>query len=294
MKPSTGRHVDGRGARIHVRSWGDASAPPLVLLHGWMDCSAAFQFVVDALARPWHVLALDWRGHGLSAHAPDGIYTYFDHLADLDCVLDAIAPDGRLRIAGHSLGGNMASLYAAARPERVEAIALIDSFGLRARTSADRPQHFAHWLAELRRPNAWRPSDDFEGIVKRVRELSPRATEARVRFIAEHWSERLPDGRWRLRADPRLRRPNAELQRLDDMLAIWGAIEAPVLWIQARQTENLARHHIDAAAHAERRAAVKRLRFEQVEDCGHMVHWDQPEALARLLEGFFVEPGGAA
>ena len=66
MKASRSEFLDIRGLRYHVRTWGNASAPKLFLLHGWMDVSASFQFVVDELRRDWHVIAPDWRGFGLS------------------------------------------------------------------------------------------------------------------------------------------------------------------------------------------------------------------------------------
>ncbi len=67
MKTSQSLYVTVRGLRYHIRSWGPDSAPPVVFLHGWMDASASFQFVVDALQRDWRIVAPDWRGEGLTA-----------------------------------------------------------------------------------------------------------------------------------------------------------------------------------------------------------------------------------
>ena len=71
MKPSQSHILQIRGLRYHMRTWGDPRDPKLVLLHGWMDVSASFQFLVDALRRDWYVIAPDWRGFGrLRAHHP--------------------------------------------------------------------------------------------------------------------------------------------------------------------------------------------------------------------------------
>jgi len=79
------------------------------MLHGWMDSSITFQFLVDAFRKEWHVIALDWRG-GDSSRAPDG-YWYPD-LADLEAVLNHYSPDEPAYLLGHSLGGNVACHYA--------------------------------------------------------------------------------------------------------------------------------------------------------------------------------------
>lgn len=82
MKESRSQFVPIRGLRYHIRTWGDPHSPKLFLLHGWMDVSASFQFLVDALRREWCVFAPDWRGFGLTEWPQDG-YWFADYLADL-------------------------------------------------------------------------------------------------------------------------------------------------------------------------------------------------------------------
>src|SRR3954454_866662 len=87
MKPSQSEFIIIRGLRYHVRTWGDARRPTLFMLHGWMDVSASFQFLVDALGADWHVIAPDWRGFGLSDRSRDGVYWFPDYFADLEALL---------------------------------------------------------------------------------------------------------------------------------------------------------------------------------------------------------------
>ena len=94
-----------RGWRYHVHVWGDArlvrpGRPPLVLLHGWMDVGASFQFLVDALhaaeGRLGHdrfIIAPDWRGYGLTEWSKADSYWSLDLVADLDAILDTAPPD---------------------------------------------------------------------------------------------------------------------------------------------------------------------------------------------------------
>ncbi len=109
MKPSTSHFLPVRGLRYHVRTWGRPEAPLLVVLHGWMDVSASFQFLVDALQGDWHVVAPDWRGFGLTDWAADG-YWFADYLADLDVLLDHWSPGRPATVLGHSMGGNVLGL----------------------------------------------------------------------------------------------------------------------------------------------------------------------------------------
>src|SRR5689334_20097331 len=103
MRESQSRFLTIRGLRYHVRTWGNENAPKLVMLHGWMDVSASFQFLVDALEKDWHVLAPDWRGYGLSEWPQDG-YWFHDYIGDLDALVREISPDAPVDLVGHSLG----------------------------------------------------------------------------------------------------------------------------------------------------------------------------------------------
>ena len=102
-RPGRSQFVSLRGLQYHLHTWGDAALatperPPLVLLHGWMDVGASFQFVVDALAAAdgferW-VIAPDWRGFGLTAAPASDTYWFPDYLGDLDALLDAVLAPG--------------------------------------------------------------------------------------------------------------------------------------------------------------------------------------------------------
>ena len=286
MKPSQSRYLEIRGLRYHVRSWGRDSTRPVIFLHGWMDASASFQFVVDALERDWRILAPDWRGEGLTAWAASGAYNYPDYIADLDGLLEALHPGEPADIVGHSRGGNIASLYAGIRPERVRRVVNIEGFGLRARAADEAPVHYRHWLEQLRTSPAARTYAGFAELAGQIRRHNTRLSAAQAEFLAQHWGAERADGQIALRADPRLSRPTSLFFRLDEMLACWRQVTAPILWIEATQSNNRERHRISDEDYAARRAALGTARVEVVSDAGHMVHLEQPEKLARLIEAF--------
>src|ERR1035437_3252270 len=100
MIPSEAIFLPVRVRPYHVRPWGNPGAREIFLLHGWMDVSASFQFVVDAMRGDWQILAPDWRGFGLSEWSRAGSYWYPDYLADLEALLDALQPDEPVNLVG--------------------------------------------------------------------------------------------------------------------------------------------------------------------------------------------------
>src|ERR1700692_832914 len=135
LKPPVSEFVATRGTRLHVRRWGPPDAPMLFMLHGWMDISASFQFVVDALAGDWQVIAPDARGFGLSDWpVAGGKKRPYLVPADLDALLDHYAPASLrgepVNLVGHSMGANVVCLYAGVRPERVRRVVDLEGFGM--------------------------------------------------------------------------------------------------------------------------------------------------------------------
>jgi pimeloyl-ACP methyl ester carboxylesterase len=288
------QYVDLRGAATHVLSWGDERAPKLFLLHGWMDVAASFQFLVDALTRKFHVVAPDLRGFGRSAWQPQG-YWFADYVADLDALLARFAPDERVRLGGHSLGANVVMHYAGVRADRVDTLIALDGFGIPAEAPERAPDKFAAWLAALADPPSFAPYDSFEAVAARLRKNDARLTPDKAAFLARHWAARSEDGKVRLTSDPRHKLPFPVVYRLEEVFAVWRRIEARTLWIAAEDSPVpawLDRHPEGEAATdslagvRQRMANVPGATLVTVADAGHMLHHDQPQAVARAIEGF--------
>ena len=156
MRPSRSETLDLPDVRLHIRRWGKPQAPTLFLLHGWMDVSASFQFVVDELQRDWHIVAPDWRGFGNSTWL-NRPYFFAEHLGDLEAILDRYAPTGQARLVGHSMGGILACLYAGIRPERVESVISLEGFGIAPTTPDMATERYQKWLGVLKSPPSPQP-----------------------------------------------------------------------------------------------------------------------------------------
>jgi len=288
MKPSESLYYDVRGLRYHVRHWPGDPSRRMVLLHGWMDVSASFQFMVDALAGDWDVYAPDWRGYGLTDWGQSDCYWFPDYVADLDLLLERLEPERQANLVGHSLGGNVACLYAGVRPARIRRLVNLEGFGMAVSRPEQAPARYARWLDELHQSSGFRPYPDFAALADRLQKNNPRLPRARAEFLARFWGRETADGRVLLRGDPAHKIVYPVLYRYEEAHACWQQVSAPVLWVDAAESEALRRVGLTAEQYAERRAAFRDLRYATVPDAGHMLHHDQPAAVARLVEDFLA------
>jgi pimeloyl-ACP methyl ester carboxylesterase len=299
LNVSRSRFVPVRHLSYHVREWGTpvAGEPPLVLVHGWMDVAASWQFMVDALSRPRWIVAPDWRGYGLtrvSDPAPDNFW-FADYLADLDFLLDQVAPGQSVDLVGHSMGGNVAMMYAGVRPERIRRLVNLEGFGMPETRSAQAPGRYAQWMDELKSLHRGemdlKAYDSADGVVRRLMKTNPRLTEDKAAWLARQWAAPDADGRWAILGDTAHKVVNAHLYQLPEALAIYARIAAPVLSVTASD-DSLGqwwKGRFTLAQYQERLQHVPQLRQAIVQDAGHMLHHDQPQALARLIEDFLAE-----
>ena len=288
-RPHRSEFLSLRGLRHHVLRWGQAvpGQPPLVMVHGWMDVGASFQFVVDALQRDREVIALDWRGFGLSETSGSDCYWFPDYLGDLDALLDAVSPGAPVDLVGHSMGGNVAMSYAGVRPQRIRRLVNLEGFGMPDVSPAAAPERLARWLDELKEPPSLRPYATLADVAERLRKNNPRLPADKAAWLAQHWARETPDG-FLLNADPAHKLANPVLYRKAEVLACWQRIAAPTLWVEGSDDQlsrfwgsRYPREDFEA-----RLALVPRLERTVLQDAGHMLHHDQPEALAARLELF--------
>jgi len=296
-RPARSGYVRVRGLRLHVQLWGGAALvtpqrPPLVMLHGWMDVGASFQFVVDALREPRFVIAPDWRGFGLSDTPAADSYWFPDYLGDLDGLLDALLPDQPIDLLGHSMGGNVAMIYAGVRPQRVRRLINLEGFGMPESQPVHAPRRYAQWLDELRAPPGMSSFDSLDAVAQRLRKTNPLLPADKAAWLAPHWAQRQDDGRWHVRGDPAHKRVNPVLYQKAEVLQCWQRIEAPLLWVEGDRSDmtrfwgtRYPRADFDA-----RLAVVRQVERHVLAPAGHMLHHDQPDALALRVDAFLDRP----
>jgi len=294
LRTARSEFVPIRRLRYHVRVWGEPGAGkvPLVLVHGWMDVGASWQFMVDALARDRYVIAPDWRGYGLTESPVADNYWFPDYLADLDFLLDHYAGDEAVDLVGHSMGGNVAMLYTGARPQRIRRLVNLEGFGMPATQPSQAPGRYAKWIDELkalhRGEMALKSYDTVDGVARRLMRTNRRLSQDKADWLARQWAGQQADGRWHILGDAAHKITNAQLFRVDEVLELYRRIACPTLWVEAAD-DSLAQWwpgRFTQAEFHERLQSVAQLRKAAVPDAGHMLHHDQPALLARLIEEF--------
>ena len=267
-----------RGVDYHFNEWGDQDAPLFFYLHGWADTGSTFQFVVDALASEWHIVAPDWRGFGRT-NLRSQSYWFPDYLADLHEILNLYSPDEPVKLVGHSMGGNVASLYAGTVPERVSELINIEGFGLPDSDPLDAPKRYRQWLQAIEEPPVFSTYADIDSLAMRIQKRNASLSAAEANFVAQQWAVE-EGGLVRLRADPNHKLPNPVLYRRAEAEACWRQVSARVLLVYG-----------ESSSFAKRLGALEALPFPNGETCtipgvGHMIHFEDAPRLAEHIEHF--------
>lgn len=259
---------------LRAQVWGDPAAPPLLALHGWLDNAGSFALLAPRLAMTYRVMALELPGHGHSDHPAVGSgYHYVDHV---QAVLEAadVLQLARYTLLGHSLGAGIASLVAAAAPERIERLLLIEGLGPLGDDDSATLRRFRAVLTP--RTESRRPLRVFRNIEEAVsaRCLVSGMPPAQARPIVERGLIEAAGG-WRWRNDPRLTQPSAVRLAETQVHALLRGIEAPTaLLLSSPATSYLPSLPMQARA-----ACVANITVCHM-DGGHHLHLEHPEAVA--------------
>jgi pimeloyl-ACP methyl ester carboxylesterase len=274
-----------RDLKFQLYRWDGDNPQPLLFAHGWGDSGETFQFIVDHLSSRHTIVAFDARGFGRTQWPQDG-YWFADYLADLEAIIDAISPSEPIDLLGHSMGGNVAMMYAGVRPQRVRRLINLEGFGLRPTTPDRAPARYREWLDEVKDGTSYATYDTFEQLEKVLARRNPRTSAECIAFIARSWARQRDDGRVELRCDPRHKRVNPVLYQRDQAEACWREILAPLLFVVGDKAD-IAQRLTDSAAAGHFSQLFRSLTMATIADAGHMLHHERPADVAELIEQFF-------
>lgn len=256
------------GGTSYVRG---GSGEPVVLIHNLGGTIENWRYVRPALESSFDVIAYDLRGAGRNDTQPQPS-TLDDLVGHLEVLREGLGIE-RLALVGHSLGGAIALRYAADYPRRVSAVVAVGAVTTlpdaarqameeRAATAA---AHGLDGIADMAVESATAPSfrsafpDRAACLAALLRGSDPAAYSALCRIVAEL-----------------------------DIVEELARVEAPVLLIRGAEDAVLPRERT-----ADDLRRLRRARCVELERCGHIVTWEQPEALVELVTSFLLADGRA-
>lgn len=269
------------GGRLAGLRWRRGEVPVLAL-HGWLDNAHSFLPLSDHLDG-LDLVAIDFPGHGLSAPRPDGVrYHFDDYTFDVLAALDDLGWE-RANLLGHSLGGAVSTLVAAAAPERVRSMALIEGLGP---LSAPAEKTAEGWRKAVARskPRRRRVHENRDGAIS-ARQQGSDLTDASTRLLADRGLVEV-DGGWQWRHDQRLTWPTAHRYTEAQVIDLLSHIECPVLNIHSEAGTGL----MVARMFELRMAALQHRRAKLTCPGGHHLHMVHPERIATSILEHFNDP----
>lgn len=281
-KPSIATSIKFFEHDIFVRRWPNEKAPALYLLHGWMDVSASFQFIVDNLSKEWDIYAPDWPGFGKSSWWSKPYY-FPDYYAALEKIINTLSPLKPIHLVGHSMGGNIACMYAGIRPAKVTNVISLEGFGLKSTFAGQAPDRYSHWLNQLSEPRKMAAHADRAAFLRKLQERNPSLTEEKANFLVPHLALELHSD-LAYAADPFHRIANPILYRIEEAKETWMRIKCPVHWVYGTKSELIHSLISDRNDWNDRISCFNFFTEHIVADAGHMLHYDQPAVIAQIID----------
>ena len=274
---STALPVDGYfqsgNLRIHYLDWGNESATPFVLIHHNQSNAHTWDFFAQRIRDRYRVLAMDMRGHGDSDWAGEGNYTTEHHASDVIALIRHLGLS-KVILLGGSTGGRVALVTASTIGDQAAALIMED-------VGAVRPPSIAQGFAD--RVVGGDPEFDTVNDCARVYQAQHRRTPFPVfQHLARYGTKPLPNGKFGLKRDIRIQKDFIALE-------LWRyveALKAPLLLMSGSLSEVVGED--------------QKMRFREirpdteivvVEDAGHLIVHDQPEAFDANVLGFLSRHG---
>ncbi|RIV81946.1 alpha/beta hydrolase [Aurantiacibacter xanthus] len=292
MRPAS-RFVQPGELRLHVTTWGDEAAPPVLLVHGLWDHNRSWDWIAARLAQTHFVIAPDLRGHGDSQWAsPDG-YTLGAHVLDLADVIAAMELE-QVVLVGHSLGGALGLRLAAAFPERIAAMVGIECVTLpiqRDEMAAHRPYplRLRDWIERRRNKRATEPTRfaNADEARQRLARNHPELDAETVKRLAIYGLREAPDGGYAWKFDPLVRGRPPEDQRADDLRDVLAATACPTLLVYGDSAKR-------PAPGPDLLGLMRDVRLEIMPGGSHLLHHQMRDAFCDLLIPFLKQHSGKA
>ncbi len=256
-------------------------------MHGFLDHAHSWRPFVTSLQskskKPLWIVAPDCRGHGDSGWVGAGGYYHFpDYVFDLDCLIQSLGAS-HLALIGHSMGGTISLLYTGTFPQRVASLVLIEGVGPPGSRFSDAPPRMEKWISEVRGRGRkhLRQYTSIEAGAGQLLQNNPRLKSEFAFELAQTGMRQNTSGKWVWKFDPLHRTTAPQPFYTEQAIEFLRRIECPTLTIEGKES-----HQTKRTDKQKRFEAISNRRHVVIENAGHMVHQDNPEALAQTISDF--------
>ena len=275
---------------FHYLDWGDEHLPHLVLLHGGSLTAHTWDMASLLLRDRYHVVSLDQRGHGDTAWTPDDQLDRDNGdllLEETHAFIEQLGYD-HLTLAGMSMDRMNSIRYAAERPERLDALIVIDIAPMIMSVGLVEMEQFRQDTETMSR---------FEGFLDRAIYFNPQRKPDHLRYSLLHSLKQVDDG-WTWKQDHRrlvvpkdMAKDDQKQAREVRSEALWNdvkAIETPTLLMRGSISKILSEEAANAMTEA-----MTDCTHVVIEGAGHSVQGDQPTAMVAALDAYLAERLGS-
>jgi pimeloyl-ACP methyl ester carboxylesterase len=281
------KSIDAAGLNIHYLEWGEPAGELIILVHGFLDHAHSWRpfvaFLQEKSKKPLWIVAPDSRGHGDSGWVGAGGYYHFpDYVFDLHCLIQNLGAS-RLALIGHSMGGSISFLYTGTFPQRVASLVLIEGMGPPGSLFSDAPPRMEKWISEVRGRgrNHFRQYPSIAAGARQLQQNNPRLNSEFAFELAQTGLRQNTSGKWVWKFDPLHRTTAPQPFYTEQAIEFLRRIKCPALTIEGKES-----HQTERTDKQERFEAISNRRHVVIENAGHMVHQDNPEALAQTVSEF--------
>ena len=287
MSEPRDKFIDAQGLSLHYLEWGEPVGEPLVLVHGFLDQAHSWSPFVAALQelikQPLWIIAPDCRGHGDSGWVGAGGYYHFpDYVLDLDRIVQRLGAK-TMRLIGHSMGGTISFLYTGSFPQRVARLVLIEGSGPPSMAFSDAPARMEKWIAEVnqRGRKHFRQYSSIAAGAEQLRQTNPRLDAELALHLARSGMKQSSAGKWVWKFDPLHRTTAPQPFYAAQAIEFLRRIACPVLIVDGAESHQIRRYDSK-----QRLEEIRDRKQVVIENAGHMVHQDNPLALAKVVAEF--------
>ncbi|WP_169546092.1 alpha/beta fold hydrolase [Sneathiella aquimaris] len=285
MGPTSNSYISQR-SKLHYVDWGNAGAPPLLLVHGGRDHCRNWDWVAEELRHDWHVIAPDLRGHGDSEWSTDGNYTLQSYVYDIAQLIHQkeLSP---VTIVAHSMGGNIALRYTGTYPETVRKLVAIEGLGMSPKSQAEtaaKPvaERWQEWIEKKRGASARPPRKykTFADALDRMKGENKHLSDIQALHLTTHAVNQNEDGTFSWKFDPYMRVWWPFDTSATEIQELWSNITCPTFLCYG--ADSWASNPLEDG----RIEHFKTATVKTYQEAGHWLHHDQFDEFIADLRAF--------